>query len=32
VVVLNERANVWTWVGTSLVVAGLIIVVATKPG
>jgi multidrug transporter EmrE-like cation transporter len=32
VVVLNERANVWTWVGTSLVVTGLIIVVATKPG
>jgi len=31
VVVLNEKANVWTWVGTSLVVTGLIIVVATKP-
>jgi undecaprenyl phosphate-alpha-L-ara4N flippase subunit ArnE len=32
VVILNERANVWTWVGTALVVGGLIIVVATKPG
>jgi multidrug transporter EmrE-like cation transporter len=31
VVVLNERANVWTWLGTSCVVAGLIIVVTTKP-
>jgi drug/metabolite transporter (DMT)-like permease len=31
VVVLGERANVWTWVGSCLVVAGLIIVVTTKP-
>lgn len=31
VVLLDERANVWTWVGTSLVVAGLVIVVTTKP-
>jgi drug/metabolite transporter (DMT)-like permease len=32
VVLLNERANVWTWVGTFFVVTGLIIVVTTKPG
>jgi drug/metabolite transporter (DMT)-like permease len=31
VVVLGERASVWTWVGSSLVVAGLIIVVTTSP-
>lgn len=31
VVVLGERANVWTWVGSCFVVAGLIIVVTTKP-
>jgi drug/metabolite transporter (DMT)-like permease len=31
VVVLGERANVWTWLGTCFVVAGLIIVVTTKP-
>jgi drug/metabolite transporter (DMT)-like permease len=31
VVVLNERANFWTWFGTCCVVAGLIIVVTTKP-
>src|SRR5690242_2902878 len=31
VVVLNEKANVWTWVGTALVVTGLIVVVLTKP-
>jgi drug/metabolite transporter (DMT)-like permease len=31
VVVLNERANVWTWIGTSCVVLGLIVVVTTKP-
>jgi drug/metabolite transporter (DMT)-like permease len=29
--VLGERTNVWTWVGTSCVIGGLIIVVATKP-
>jgi multidrug transporter EmrE-like cation transporter len=31
VVVLHEKANVWTWVGTMTVVTGLIIVVTTKP-
>jgi len=31
VLILHERANVWTWFGTAFVVAGLIIVVATKP-
>ena len=31
VLVLHERANVWTWVGSLLVVSGLIIVVLTKP-
>jgi drug/metabolite transporter (DMT)-like permease len=31
VVVLGERTNIWTWVGTCCVVAGLIIVVTTKP-
>lgn len=31
VVLLNERANVWTWIGTALVVGGLVLVVATKP-
>jgi drug/metabolite transporter (DMT)-like permease len=29
--ILHERTNVWTWVGTCTVVIGLIIVVATKP-
>jgi drug/metabolite transporter (DMT)-like permease len=29
--ILNERTNVWTWVGTLLVVSGLVIVVATRP-
>lgn len=29
--VLGERTNVWTWLGTGCVVAGLIIVVTTKP-
>lgn len=28
---LGERTNVWTWIGTACVVAGLILVVATKP-
>ena len=32
VIILNEKANTWTWVGTSLVVTGLVIVVTTKPG
>src|SRR6266511_652244 len=31
VVVLHERANVWTWIGSICVVVGLIIVVTTKP-
>jgi multidrug transporter EmrE-like cation transporter len=31
VLVLHERANLWTWLGTSLVVTGLVIVVTTKP-
>jgi drug/metabolite transporter (DMT)-like permease len=31
VLVLHERASVWTWVGTGLVVSGLVVVVATKP-
>jgi drug/metabolite transporter (DMT)-like permease len=30
-VLLNERTNVWTWVGTVVVVGGLILVVTTKP-
>ncbi|MET3806696.1 drug/metabolite transporter (DMT)-like permease [Nakamurella sp. UYEF19] len=30
-VILNERANAWTWVGTVMVVAGLIVVVTTAP-
>lgn len=31
VVVLHERANVWTWVGSLLVVSGLIMVVLARP-
>lgn len=31
VLILNEKANLWTWLGTLMVVSGLIIVVATKP-
>jgi drug/metabolite transporter (DMT)-like permease len=30
-VVLNERTNVWTWIGTACVVGGLVIVVLTQP-
>jgi undecaprenyl phosphate-alpha-L-ara4N flippase subunit ArnE len=30
VVVLHERATVWTWAGTALVVSGLIVVVLTR--
>jgi undecaprenyl phosphate-alpha-L-ara4N flippase subunit ArnE len=30
-ILLNERTNVWTWVGTVVVVSGLILVVTTKP-
>lgn len=30
-VVLGERTNMWTWIGTCCVIAGLIVVVATKP-
>jgi drug/metabolite transporter (DMT)-like permease len=29
-VVLHERTNIWTWVGTSAVVAGLLTVVLTR--
>lgn len=29
-VVLDERTNMWTWIGTGLVVAGLTMVVATR--
>lgn len=31
VLILGERANVWTWVGTSSVVVGLIIIVTNRP-
>jgi drug/metabolite transporter (DMT)-like permease len=31
VLILHERANVWTWVGSLLVVSGLVIVVLTRP-
>jgi drug/metabolite transporter (DMT)-like permease len=31
-VLLDERTNLWTWIGTSLVASGLLIVVWTKPG
>ena len=31
VLVLHERANLWTWLGSLLVVSGLLIVVLTKP-
>ena len=31
VVVLHERANLWTWAGTLLVMSGLIIVVLARP-
>ena len=31
-VLLGERTNLWTWVGTSLVVSGLLVVVWSKPG
>lgn len=30
-ILLNEKTNVWTWVGTVVVVCGLILVVTTKP-
>ncbi len=29
---LHERTNAWTWLGTLLVVAGLVVVVSTAPG
>jgi multidrug transporter EmrE-like cation transporter len=29
--ILHERTNIWTWVGTSTVVLGIIVVVTTKP-
>ena len=31
IVILHERANVLTWVGTALVVSGLLIVVLSRP-
>ena len=31
VVVLHEKANLWTWLGSLMVVSGLVIVVLTKP-
>jgi len=31
-VILHERTNLWTWIGTVLVVTGLIVVVSTAPG
>jgi undecaprenyl phosphate-alpha-L-ara4N flippase subunit ArnE len=31
IAVLHEKANLWTWAGSLLVVSGLIIVVLTKP-
>lgn len=30
--ILHERTNLWTWVGTAFVATGLVIVVLTKPG
>jgi drug/metabolite transporter (DMT)-like permease len=30
-IILNEKTNVWTWVGTLIVISGLIVVVTTKP-
>lgn len=32
VLFLHERANGWTWLGTLLVAAGLVLVVTTAPG
>jgi drug/metabolite transporter (DMT)-like permease len=32
VLVLDERANVWTWLGTGLVAGGLVLVVTMAPG
>lgn len=32
VVVLHERASIWTWIGTALVISGLLVVVFTAPG
>ena len=29
--ILHERTNIWTWVGTAFVATGLVIVVLTKP-
>jgi drug/metabolite transporter (DMT)-like permease len=29
--ILGEKTNVWTWIGTSVVVVGILIVVTTKP-
>ncbi len=32
ILVLHERANVWTWLGTALVAGGLVLVVTMAPG
>lgn len=32
VVILHERANAWTWLGTLLVAGGLVLVVTMSPG
>jgi drug/metabolite transporter (DMT)-like permease len=29
--ILHEKTNIWTWVGTSMVAAGVIVVVTTRP-
>jgi multidrug transporter EmrE-like cation transporter len=31
VLVLHERANLWTWAGSVMVAAGLILIVVTRP-
>ena len=31
-VILHERTNLWTWLGTVLVISGLVVVVSTAPG
>jgi len=30
--VLHERTSSWTWIGTAMVVGGLLVVVLTAPG
>lgn len=31
VLILNEKSNVWTWVGTACVAVGLVVIVVTAP-